>query len=187
MLPRSCQLSVYSTHTHSVCVSSVLILRAQSRPVTGGKDRAHNCSIYGYSRHTQEIFTSFHFGATVFIHCACTRREKAGTASCYMKCRSGFCLHFKLLHRGGTLAGRQYKMSIFLSDLRLLRRTLEHCVWSKQYIYKSLALFSCWVGTFVCVQVLFFKSQGNNKSKRIFAAFSLDFWIIGTLIYFPPV
>lgn len=152
----------------------MLILGAQSKSVKGGKDRAHNCSIFGYSKPTQEIFTSFHFGATVFICCACTGREKARAVSCYTKRKSRFCLHFKLLHQGGTLAGKQYIISIFLSDLRLLRTTLEHCVWSKQYILKSLALFSfCWAEMFVYVSKCYFLRDRETKNPKVSLQLSL--------------
>lgn len=43
-------------------------------------------------------------------------------------------------------------MSIFISDLGLLRTTLEHCVWTKQRILQSPALSSYyWVEILVYV------------------------------------
>lgn len=72
------------------------------------------------------------------------------------------------------------EISIFVFDFRLLRRALEHCVWSKQYILKSFALFAySWVKN-----LMYTRKFAKNKSECAFVPFPLDFWIIRALVYF---
>lgn len=82
-----------------------------------------------------------------------------------------------------SLCKTALEISSFVFDFRLLRKALEHCVWGKQYILKSFALFAySWVEN-----LTYARKSARNKSKCVFVAVPLDFWIIGALVYFLPL